>query len=326
MKKNSLWQKIKDKFCHKFIKLAILSLPILGTNAGENTSPLPSSDIAKNKALTEKSVSPSRQNNFVPLNSDEIIAQKLLSEKQNIIGNFNLNDREFSAEDLSRIQQCPLNEQIIKTAKKNAKRGVPGSGQQTYCLGAVKEFYSANGIIIDAQRFAYRAVDSLQTNSNFTEINVNISDFASMPDGALMAWEKGTTRYGHIAMKIGNREYCDYVYNLHTNNRRGRTGQRYGKAHVFLLKQMPLTEDFTRKLIAEGRLKDDVRKRIEAKIKTDDMYARLKYHPLKTFDVADSALFQRNSASVESPTSHSQKYAGNQFDINMIKKTKEKSR
>lgn len=266
-------QKVRDKIRNGAIRLALLSTTLTGSgSAPAATTPSPT----KNDNRTEHVV-PARQSSqlITAEEMQDLIADNLVASHKNTAGNFDLNGRKWSEEELQMIGQCPLSEKIIDTAQDNAKRGAPKRGQQTYCLGAVKSFFSQNGITIDAQRFAYRAVEGLQNNEHFTELEVDMNKTHSLPDGALMAWEKGTTRYGHIAMKVGSKEYCDFVYNLRTHNRRGSTGQRYGKMHVFILKDMVFSEELTEKLVAEGRLKENIRKQALAQVKINNMKSLL---------------------------------------------------
>ncbi len=262
-------QKIRDRIRNGTIRLALLSTTLTGSgNALAETKPSPS----KNDNRTEHVVLAMQSSHIITAEEmQNLIADNLIASRNNTAGNFNLNGRKWTEEELQMIGQCPLSKKIIDTAQDKAKRGAPKGGQQTYCLGAVKSFFSQNGINIDAQYYAYRAVEGLQNNENFTELEVDMDKTHSLPDGALMAWEKGTTRYGHIAMKVGSKEYCDFVYNLRTHNRRGSTGQRYGKLHVFILKDMVFSKELTEKLISEGRLKENIRKQTLAQVKIKDM-------------------------------------------------------
>lgn len=291
MEKQTLWQKVKDKVRRGSIKLALLSATLLGNGSATAATSSPSAP-EENSTKTEKVTKTASKDWIAPMNMDELLAEQLVDEGQNLIGNFNLEGRAFSPEELQQIEQCELNQKIINTAMKQARRGAPKKGQQTYCLGAVKDFYADNGIIIDAQRYAYRAVEGLKKNDNFSGISVKMSDFDNMPDGALIAWEKGTTRYGHIAMKVGQKEVCDYIYNLRQHNRRGSTGQRYGKPHIFILKQMGLSEELAQKLIKEGRLKENVKKQMLALTKINDMRTKLDARDLlpNTLETADSMI------------------------------------
>ena len=322
MEKQSLWQKVKDKIRHGSIKLALLSTTLLG-NGSVNINAAPTSP---DNNPTKKEISSAKpvHNKVATIDMDEVIAEQLIEQGQNIIGNFNLEGRDFGPEDLQMIEQCELNQDIIATAQKNARRGAPKKGQQTYCLGAVKGFYSTNGIIIDAQRFAYRAVDGLKKNENFSEINVEMANFPSMPDGALMAWEKGTTRYGHIAMKVGEKEFCDYVYNLRTHNRRGNSGQRYGKPHIFILKQMGVSEELAKKLIKEGRLKDSVKRHMIALNKIEDMRSKVSLTDLlpQRLEAADSLIRKQAPKEIKIQPMLSQ----NKAKIRALKKLRDNTR
>ncbi len=266
-------QKVRDKVRNGAIKLALVSATLTGSGSAP-AAPLPSSSP---KSPNTETVTPPKPTSHVITAEEmqELMADNLIASHKNTAGNFNLSGRKWTEEELQMIGQCPLSEKVIDTAQDYAKRGAPKKGQQTYCLGAVKSFFSRNGITIDAQRFAYRAVEGLQNNEHFTELEVDMKKTHSLPDGALMAWEKGTTRYGHIAMKVGSKEYCDFVYNLRTHNRRGSTGQRYGKLHVFILKDMVFSEELTEKLIAEGRLKENIRKHTLAQLKINNMKSLL---------------------------------------------------
>ena len=322
MEKQSLWQKVKDKIRHGSIKLALLSTTLLGNgsvNVSANTTS-PDQNPTKKELASAKPV----QEKVATIDMDKLIAEQLMAEGQNIIGNFNLEGREFGPEDLQMIEQCELNQDIIATAQKNARRGAPKKGQQTYCLGAVKGFFSANGITIDAQRFAYRAVEGLQKNENFSEINVKMSDFPNMPDGALMAWEKGTTRYGHVAMKVGEKEFCDYIYNLRTHNRRGNSGQRYGKPHIFILKQMGVSAELAKKLIKEGRLKDSVKRHMIALNKIENMRYKLDVQDLlpQRLEAADSLIRKQAPKEIKIQPLLSQ----NKAKIRALKKIRDNTR
>ncbi len=253
------------------LRLAIFATTLVGNGTTSASAPSASTSSFANIKTSVPTVRTEPTDSIGQIDLSEQICEQLIDGKKNIAGNFDLKGRTFTADELAEIGQCELSEQIQKTAQKTSKRGLPKKGQQTYCLSAVKSFFAQNGITIDAQRFAYRAVSGFQSNENFTEVEADMSNFRSLPDGAVIAWEKGTTRYGHIAMKIGNKEFCDFVYNLRTNNRRGSSGQRYGKPHIFILKDMTFSKELTQKLIAEGRLDKSLEKQAQALIKINDM-------------------------------------------------------
>ena len=253
-----LAQKAGDKIRQGSLRLAMLMTTLIGNGSATGSNPpAESSSSSEKTTITAPAVKTERADSIDTVDMTQLMSEQLISSNKNIAGNFNLEGRTFTAEELAEIGQCELNEQIQKTAQKTAKRGVPKKGQQTYCLGAVKSFFAKHGITIDAQRFA---------------------------DGAVIAWEKGTTRYGHVAMKIGNKEFCDFVYNLRTHNRRGSSGQRYGKPHVFILKNMPFSKKLTQKLIAEGRLDKSLEKQTLALVKIGDMRMLLNADNLAAFN------------------------------------------
>ena len=280
-----LAQKAGDKIRQGSLRLAMLMTTLIGNGSATGSNPpAESSSSSEKTTITAPAVKTERADSIDTVDMTQLMSEQLISSNKNIAGNFNLEGRTFTAEELAEIGQCELNEQIQKTAQKTDKRGVPKKGQQTYCLGAVKSFFAKHGITIDAQRFAYRAVTGFQANENFTEVEAEMNNFRSLPDGAVIAWEKGTTRYGHVAMKIGNKEFCDFVYNLRTHNRRGSSGQRYGKPHVFILKNMPFSKKLTQKLIAEGRLDKSLEKQTLALVKIGDMRMLLNADNLAAFN------------------------------------------
>lgn len=232
-----LAQKAGDKIRQGSLRLAMLMTTLIGNGSATGSNPpAESSSSSEKTTITAPAVKTERADSIDTVDMTQLMSEQLISSNKNIAGNFNLEGRTFTAEELAEIGQCELNEQIQKTAQKTAKRGVPKKGQQTYCLGAV------------------------------------------------IAWEKGTTRYGHVAMKIGNKEFCDFVYNLRTHNRRGSSGQRYGKPHVFILKNMPFSKKLTQKLIAEGRLDKSLEKQTLALVKIGDMRMLLNADNLAAFN------------------------------------------
>ena len=292
MKKGTMWDKIKNEA----VKAAVFCSAFFGNGTASSTnlaSPPPSDhDTTRKEIVTDTTTKRTTDSIHKSFDIEEEVVKQLIASGQDVIGNFNLEGREFSPEELQMIKQCEQSLGVMQTAKKKSKTGRPTPGQQTYCLGAVKEIYALNGIYIAADRFAYRAVTGLQQNDEFVELNVPICNFRYMPDISIMAWEKGTTRYGHVAIKIGEKEYCDYVYNLRKNNRRGSSGQRYGKCHVFVLGKMGLGEDLLRTLVKEGRLKDEVKQKMLAKVGIFDMRYKLDMKNLmvKSLELADSSL------------------------------------
>ncbi len=326
-KKKGVWKKIRDKLVGWFIKTAMILTPLSSTASTPTTNsgrPAEGGNGHLTEVTTTSPVS-STKNTYVvsPENMQEELVENLMTSRKNVAGNFDLSGREWTTDELQMIGQSELNAKIVDTAQENAKRSRPKAGQQTYCLGAVKGFFSENGIVIDAQRFAYKAVAGLQKNEHFVELeNIAIKEFPSLPDGALMAWEKGSTRYGHIAMKVGTKEYCDFVYNLRSHNRRGSSGQRYGKPHIFILKDMPLSAELTKKLVAEGRLKDSIEKQTLAMIEIGKTRMLLTQNTLKTV-MTDLEKITPEQLTLKDLKKNNQRYS--QFTSNVFRNRRQKS-
>lgn len=193
------------------------------------------------------------------------IADVMLADGANIIQNFDLEGRVFSAEELDMLNQSELGQKLVASAQKTSKRSRPAPGEQTMCLGGVKSILSRTGIKLDAHKFAYRAAEGLRKNEHFVEIECEMKDIPHLVDGAVIVWGKGTTKYGHVAMKVGQKEYCDYVYGLRTRTYRS-PGQNYSKADTFVDSQTALHYDLVLKLCQEGRLKKEVENDVLAKI------------------------------------------------------------
>ena len=326
-KKKGVWKKIRDKLVGWFIKTAMILTPLSSTASTPTTNsgrPAEGGNGHLTEVTTTSPVS-STKNTYVisPENMQEELVENLMTSRKNVAGNFDLSGREWTTDELQMIGQSERNTKIINTAQENAKRSKPKAGQQTYCLGAVKGFFSENGIVIDAQRFAYKAVAGLQKNEHFVELeNIAIKEFPSLPDGALIAWEKGSTRYGHIAMKVGTKEYCDFVYNLRSHNRRGSSGQRYGKPHIFILKDMPLSAELTKKLVAEGRLKDSIEKQTLAMIEIGKTRMLLTQNTLKTV-MTDLEKITPEQLTLKDLQKNNQRYS--QFTSNVFRNRRQKS-
>lgn len=282
----------------------VTAQPSVNPNTTKNTSA---------DASTEK-------NHFYSMKAqteEELISDILIAEKKNILANFDLSNRTFSADELQMIGQCEQSERLQKIARKTAKSRRPAQGEQTYCLGGVKRILAQENITLDAQRFAYRAVNGLQNNEHFVEIDTQTRNFNALPDATVIAWEKGTTSYGHIAMKIGQKEYCDFVYNLRTNHRRGNSGQVYGKGHTFVLKDMTLDKELLKTLIREGRLDQSMQKQCLAAIKIQQMkdkMPKLKWLQPNNYAISDWEQLASNTYNTQQTDSTDQQKQTPQSD------------
>ena len=179
----------------------------------------------------------------------------------------------------------------MRTERTNPENGAENGqtrrtqkGQQTYCLGAVKSFFAKHGITIDAQRFAYRAVTGFQANENFTEVEAEMNNFRSLPDGAVIAWEKGTTRYGHVAMKIGNKEFCDFVYNLPHPRIAGAAAVSATANRMSLFSKHAFQQETDAEADCRRRLDKSLEKQTLALVKIGDMRMLLNADNLAAFN------------------------------------------
>jgi len=196
-----------------------------------------------NKTLTEK--------------YNQALAENMITNNENTLGNFDLSNYSWDRTTLPQIQSCPSNDAIVKTASQNVNKKRPEPGKQTYCLGAVKRYLAAHGIELNASRFAYRAIEALQNDDHFVELKgVTHKDFTALPDGAILVFDKGKDHpYGHICIKKSetwkgntvNYELSDHRYYLTDNKRYG-----YGDVHVFVLKDMMVSKELAMKLAKEN--------------------------------------------------------------------------
>ena len=142
-----LAQKAGDKIRQGSLRLAMLMTTLIGNGSATGSNPpAESSSSSEKTTITAPAVKTERADSIDTVDMTQLMSEQLISSNKNIAGNFNLEGRTFTAEELAEIGQCELNEQIQKTAQKTAKRGVPKKGQQTYCLGAVKSFFAKHGI------------------------------------------------------------------------------------------------------------------------------------------------------------------------------------
>ena len=131
-----LAQKAGDKIRQGSLRLAMLMTTLIGNGSATGSNPpAESSSSSEKTTITAPAVKTERADSIDTVDMTQLMSEQLISSNKNIAGNFNLEGRTFTAEELAEIGQCELNEQIQKTAQKTAKRGVPKKGQQTYCQG-----------------------------------------------------------------------------------------------------------------------------------------------------------------------------------------------
>lgn len=189
-----------------------------------------------------------------------IVADTIVAINQNTVENFDISNHKFTADELSMIEPCDLGEKIKSVAYKTAKKNKPQEGEQTYCLRRVKQILANNGINLEADRFAYRAIEGLQNSSEFIEIKCDLKDFSNLPEGAVMVFDKGKAPYGHIGIVSNGKDCSDYAYGIRT------TRGSFGKAHAFVLKSSKFAPELTQKLCQEGALKEEVKEFAVSKV------------------------------------------------------------
>lgn len=107
--------------------------------------------------------------------------------------------------------------------------GSHANGPGGYCYKWVGQALSKFGVNVHGAS-AYMAADQLAKNPKFREVQVNPKDFAKLPAGAVVVWNRGNGhQHGHISIALGNgKEASDKLRNQITN---------YGtSARVFLPK------------------------------------------------------------------------------------------
>lgn len=121
-----LAQKAGDKIRQGSLRLAMLMTTLIGNGSATGSNPpAESSSSSEKTTITAPAVKTERADSIDTVDMTQLMSEQLISSNKNIAGNFNLEGRTFTAEELAEIGQCELNEQIQKTAQKTAKRGVP---------------------------------------------------------------------------------------------------------------------------------------------------------------------------------------------------------
>lgn len=119
-----LAQKAGDKIRQGSLRLAMLMTTLIGNGSATGSNPpAESSSSSEKTTITAPAVKTERADSIDTVDMTQLMSEQLISSNKNIAGNFNLEGRTFTAEELAEIGQCELNEQIQKTAQKTAKRG-----------------------------------------------------------------------------------------------------------------------------------------------------------------------------------------------------------
>jgi peptidoglycan hydrolase-like protein with peptidoglycan-binding domain len=86
------------------------------------------------------------------------------------------------------------------------------SGGSSFCYTYVaRAIHAKNGAFLNGMH-AYMASDYLAQNKGFREVAVPLDELAKLPAGAIVVWDKGTSRSGHISIADGKgNEISDHV-------------------------------------------------------------------------------------------------------------------
>lgn len=86
------------------------------------------------------------------------------------------------------------------------------SGGQSFCYTYVaRAIHAYTGPFLQGMH-AYMAADYLADNPAFREVHVTVAELKQLPAGAIVVWDKGNSRSGHISIADGQgKEISDHV-------------------------------------------------------------------------------------------------------------------
>ena len=181
----------------------------------------------------------------------------LIEEGENRFANFNFENRPMTEEILSELEESEFCDKL-QTAGKKCRSNYNGK----LCYHGTKDILSSVGISLSGKH-AYMASTQLEKLDEFVEANCSYAMLKYCPNGTVVVQEKGSTISGHIFV-IGENsrgekvQWCGREYKLPANNRRGSTGQKYGKLRVFIPADCLTSFDLTADLYEKGFFKNPV--------------------------------------------------------------------
>ncbi len=181
----------------------------------------------------------------------------LIEEGENRFDNFNFSNEPMTEEILSELEESDFCNKL-QAAGKKCRSNYNGR----LCYHGTKDILRSVGISLSG-RHAYMASSQLEKLDEFVEVNCSYAMLKHCPNGTIVVQEKGSTTSGHIFV-IGenNRgekvQWCGREYKLPVNNRRGSTGQKYGKLRVFIPADCLTSFDLTADLYEKGCFKNTV--------------------------------------------------------------------
>lgn len=181
----------------------------------------------------------------------------LVEEGENRFANFNFEDVPMTEDILSELEESEFCNKL-QTAGKKCRSNYNGR----LCYHGTKDILGSVGISLSGKH-AYMASAQLEKLDEFVEVNCSYAMLKHCPNGTVVVQEKGTTTSGHIFV-IGENsrgekvQWCGREYKLPVNNRRGSTGQKYGKLRVFIPADCLTSFDLTADLYEKGFFKNPV--------------------------------------------------------------------
>ncbi len=181
----------------------------------------------------------------------------LIEEGENRFSNFNFKNIPMSEEVLSGLEEsdfCNTLQNVGKKCRSNSNGKL--------CYHGTKDILRSVGISLYG-RHAYMASSQLEKLDEFVEVDCTYAMLKHCPNGTVVVQEKGTTASGHIFVIGENNQgekvqWCGREYKLPVNNRRGTTGQKYGKLRVFIPSDCITSFDLTADLYEKGCFKNSV--------------------------------------------------------------------
>lgn len=240
MTKEAIKRKIKELRL-KSKTVALSSVVVLGMHAAKAQSSMPEQNP---KQDNKEMIAPTPKNNLeiTPVEKHGIRAAAAATAMGlNTMEMFDLSNVTWDVEMANGISGCDVSDKIAASTA----AGLPHNRDNHHCLAGVKAILRKAGINIDdCTGSAYKAAAKLRSMPDqFTEIKCDYSVLPYLPEGTVVVQDHGRGRDapdGHIfvikeengkkVQRCGQRSQ----WQLPRNNRRGRTGQRYGKMSVFI--------------------------------------------------------------------------------------------
>lgn len=98
-----LAQKAGDKIRQGSLRLAMLMTTLIGNGSATASNPPAESSSPEKTTITAPAIKTEQADSVVNIDMTELMSEQLISSNKNIAGNFNLEGRTFTAEELAEI-------------------------------------------------------------------------------------------------------------------------------------------------------------------------------------------------------------------------------